>query len=329
MNTGIWTGIAILALVAVLVIWNWWRKKNTQRPLTSLVLLLSKPRDLSADDVREVISTALAIEFDPDNTEATEFVLEMPRPAALVGENGRSFMITIPQGIFMMHCASIPYEHSNEDSVVQTIQDGRLQRVFREHRGWLSCDVMQLIPKGQPDTAQYSTIGQIIAHFAGDDTLGIFCPALRQCNEYSSELRPALLSGNPLTIFDESTTVPVIAMKDDDLELLAAAKEARDRWSEFIAAFTGRKPGDNQYSVKAPFSENGITEWIWVSPTEISDTTVTGTLGNDPNELQGIKYGDQVTVPIDQISDWIYFANGDMIGGFSIKVLQKAMEERG
>lgn len=328
MGTGMWTGIAILALIVALALWYWWRKKSAQPPLVSLVLLLSRPRSVSVGQVRDAISSALGIMFDPDNTEATTFVLELPPAPALTGEHGRSFMIQIPQGMFMMHCASMPYEHSNEERFVRRIQDGRLQRVFREHTGWLSCDALHLNSADQSDAAGYAVIGQIIALFTGDDTLGIVCPAIQRCNEYSPALQPVLVGGNPLAIFEQTTNVPVITIKDDDPELLAAVEEARSRWPEFLAAFTARTPDNDRFSVKVPLSDNGNTEWIWISPTSISDTAVTGTLGNDPNELAHYAYGDEVTIPVDRISDWMIVEDDEIIGGFSLKVLQKAMEKR-
>jgi uncharacterized protein YegJ (DUF2314 family) len=48
---------------------------------------------------------------------------------------------------------------------------------------------------------------------------------------------------------------------------------------------------------------------------------VIGKLGNDPVWATNLKIGDEVTMRISELADWMYLQDGEMVGGFSVKVL--------
>jgi hypothetical protein len=56
-----------------------------------------------------------------------------------------------------------------------------------------------------------------------------------------------------------------------------AKLQAQQNWQEFVQAFANRRPGD-VFFVKAPFSEGGPVEHMWVNVQSMSDQGMAGTL---------------------------------------------------
>ena len=158
MHTGTWIGLGILALVLLWLLWSWWRKRQARNMMTSLVLLLSAPRQMTDDALREIIGRVFNIHFDPLATDATEFIMPLPSSEEFVGVGGRSFFIQIPQGVFIVHNATIPYHGVNEEEAMRTIRDSRLRHILRDHRAWLSVDLLRNNPKERPDIDAYPSI---------------------------------------------------------------------------------------------------------------------------------------------------------------------------
>ncbi|MFT4513071.1 MAG: hypothetical protein ACI89X_000765 [Planctomycetota bacterium] len=46
-------------------------------------------------------------------------------------------------------------------------------------------------------------------------------------------------------------------------------------------------------------------------------------IGNEPVDIEGLELGSKVTRKLGELSDWIYFEDGEMVGGYTVKVLQK------
>jgi uncharacterized protein YegJ (DUF2314 family) len=83
-----------------------------------------------------------------------------------------------------------------------------------------------------------------------------------------------------------------------------------------------------QFSVKAPISSDGITEFIWISVTAMENQMIYGTLANQPVALNGLASGDRVRVPVSTLCDWIYTRDGQDHGGFSIQILSDLADQR-
>lgn len=118
----------------------------------------------------------------------------------------------------------------------------------------------------------------------------------------------------------------VIQADKEDMELYAAQKEAQLSFDYFEDMF-GELKSDSTYhfSVKKEFTDGDITEYMWVSVTDIYDNMITGNLGNEPIEIKNIRYGDLITFYADEITDWMITnsQNDNFEGGFSVKILRE------
>lgn len=130
-----------------------------------------------------------------------------------------------------------------------------------------------------------------------------------------------------------SDTKPtLITVQSDDPEMLAAMQTARDRFPEFwrevaadykrvIPALGGSMVKAYLYDDAAP--QNG--EHMWVSEVEYDGKTITGVLADTPRELRSVRSGQQVSFPLERLSDWFYVEGGKAIGAFTVRLLRTRM----
>ena len=120
----------------------------------------------------------------------------------------------------------------------------------------------------------------------------------------------------------------VVQLGADDPGLVAAAAEAKRRWPEFVAACNEHRPGRKCAVKYAAPIKGGGAEHIWIVVTALGSGTISGTLGNNPVENIGLKYGDAVTIQTDDVRDWLFTDGQSMTGGFSIETLRNAADQR-
>ncbi len=126
----------------------------------------------------------------------------------------------------------------------------------------------------------------------------------------------------------------ITRVPEDDIEMNTAMQKAKDTVDEFITALdaylaeakkTMAKGDEVKYvlfSVKHPFpTDSGGIEHIWVQDPTYANGKFTGTLAVEPVDIKGLKTGQIVDVPKDEISDWIIQDGKTTRGGFTVKVL--------
>ena len=131
--------------------------------------------------------------------------------------------------------------------------------------------------------------------------------------------------------------VQALAQGEHDAALQAAieqarrtADEARSRW--LTARQSERGNWASNWAIKwaAPTLDGGI-EHVWVRPTHWSEFRIEGVLDSQPlHQLEcGRTRGEVVSLPIQELSDWIHAPQGDFArvegreGGFTLAVLDR------
>ena len=130
----------------------------------------------------------------------------------------------------------------------------------------------------------------------------------------------------------------VVLSDYEDPEMRAACQKARDTFRFFWreVAWERRRIvlGLDTAVVKAPFSDGPSrkksrdtpdTEHMWVSDVDFDGRDVTGTMMNTPNWIKSVKQGDDVRVPLEKISDWMYVVGGDVFGAYTVNLLRSRM----
>jgi len=293
--------------------------------LISLVYFLSAPREPKEETIRKCVASALDTDFQDNDPSAEFFVLQFTPPQFedTPFQPVQHFMVRVPEGLFSVLVSHAPYITDPKAFAKDSIRDKRLRSAVENHQAWLSVDLMDE-GNHDPETVSlsYSVIGKILAAMAGPDCLALYCPELQRCNEFDLSLIEILAGGSPLKIFEEPTFEPIIEVSDNDPRMAAAVKKAIKRWPEFVEAFEDDLDNAEKFIIKAEFSENEISEYMWVTVTSMEDDVICGVLMNDPHELLDVHRGAEVEVSLKDLNDWLFPGPDDVpVGGFTLEVL--------
>jgi uncharacterized protein YegJ (DUF2314 family) len=99
-----------------------------------------------------------------------------------------------------------------------------------------------------------------------------------------------------------------------------AVIEARKTVGKFIVALKHPAPGQQDFEVKKPFIQGNQVEHIWLSDVRFVGNRFQGQVDNQPRNIRGLKLGQLVSVNPNEISDWLYVDNGNLVGGYTVRV---------
>ena len=78
-------------------------------------------------------------------------------------------------------------------------------------------------------------------------------------------------------------------------------------------------------SAKKRKSDEPQVEQMWVNEISFDGKLVKGVLINSPNWLKSVEQGDDVEVPIQGISDWMYSVDDRVYGAYTVNLMRKRM----
>lgn len=315
-----WWGISIaVVLIAVGAGFIFWRRRRDRHRLISFVALTSEPVELDPTVLAKVAGRVWKADLGDGSSEGDDGFVTGVGPMTTLVHGERMYLIN-----------SIPTTYVEEvDKVADAIPDLRIRELFRQHHAWFSCDAMGVDGSTDDVTVKdwYRRLGRLFAELFDERALLIFLPDTGLAFPINEETEAALRSKDPIAALQETLTVPLIEVKDDDPLMIKAVKAARETWPKFVAAFEAGA-GEN-FAIKAPVSRDGNTEFIWITVTTIEGDRVYGTLANDPNNLGKLKYGSKVSVQSGELNDWGYIdPKGTFVGGYTIEAVKRASRRK-
>lgn len=139
----------------------------------------------------------------------------------------------------------------------------------------------------------------------------------------------------------EAQPSKVFLFDNDDAAMQRAYETARANFRYFWREVHWERrrivPALDLAAVKAPFSDGGKgkrrkdepeVEHMWMSEIDFDGETVFGILINSPNWLTTVKEGDEVGVPFETISDWMYAIDQVVYGAFTVNLLRSRMGKK-
>jgi uncharacterized protein YegJ (DUF2314 family) len=102
-------------------------------------------------------------------------------------------------------------------------------------------------------------------------------------------------------------------------EMHRAVDRARKTVHQFIAALQHPTAGQKDFEVKKPFVAGNQIEHIWLSDVQFIGNRFQGKIDDQPRKIPGLKFGQLVSVNPNEISDWLYVDNGNLVGGYTIR----------
>lgn len=119
------------------------------------------------------------------------------------------------------------------------------------------------------------------------------------------------------------TTDSIVGASSGDTEMTAARTRARKAFFAQETHFRGGLEFKEHLLVKAPFVQGDQTEYMWVEVVKWGAKEVEGILTSDPFYVKKLHAGSRVTVPLEDIYDYIlYHPDGTEEGNESGKVLE-------
>ncbi|HJZ90484.1 MAG TPA: DUF2314 domain-containing protein [Gemmataceae bacterium] len=311
----IWVVLGVIVALAAGGIVYWRLRRRRRHRLISLVGLLREPVTFDPAVLAKVAGKAWNADLGDGESEGADGFVAGAGIMNTIVHDGRMILInSFPK----------PYVEDPEEAA-EGIPDLRVRSLFREHRAWFSCDALGVDHSTPEDEVRswYQSLGKLFVGLLDENCLLIFLPDTSQGFPVNEDTEAALRSLDPVEELCRSSTVPIIEVSDDDPLMKEAVARARREWPKFVSAFEANA-GEN-FSVKAPVSHSGNTEFIWITVTAIEGESVFGKLANDPGDLGPLRLGSKVTVPVANLNDWCYLdAEGKLNGGFTIEAVQKA-----
>jgi uncharacterized protein YegJ (DUF2314 family) len=310
----IWVAVGVPVAVAVGLLYWWFRRRRRSR-LISFVALLREPFSFDPTVLARQAGKAWNADLGDGNSEGANGCVAGGEISSMIMYGGRFHLInTFPT----------PYVEDPEKAT-RDIQDKRIRGLFGEHKAWFSCDALGIDGTTPEEEVRewYRRLGRLFAELLDENCLLVLVPDTNRAYPINEDTEAALRSEDPVRALQESLTVPIIEVADNDPLMRQAVEKARQGWPQFVAAYDAGA-GEN-FSVKAPVTHSGNTEFIWISVTSVEGERVYGTLANDPGDLGPLQLGSKVSVPVAELNDWAFIdAGGNMAGGFTIEAVQQA-----
>lgn len=275
-------------------------------PEVELILMLAEPIDVDFDMISLAANRAFDVASPSDASAAQcavedeDIVLHVAGHELRIGECPKRY-VNDPTGL-------LDARHPAE-----------VREAVGRHQAFLEVCLTRLRP-GADLGDLCRRIGSLLIRLAGAKPTALYVPKGDHAHVWDTALKQRITGDQAEEILAGRTPEKMVCIDDDDPAMQAAVAEARRRWPEFVAAF--HKRTDRQtFIIKAPFTENDQTEFMWVVVDGIGDQIVSGYLANAPVNLRGYAEGDYVQVRLSDLNDWAYGQDGPEVGGFTMKVL--------
>lgn len=114
----------------------------------------------------------------------------------------------------------------------------------------------------------------------------------------------------------------------DEAEMEAAIQQARASFSEFEKRLANPERGDAGFAIKVKITDGDEGEHFWLQEVRpLGDGKYSGIVANEPSSVRSVRYGQRITFPFEDVSDWMYAHNGVVQGNYTLRVLLKTLPD--
>ena len=115
-----------------------------------------------------------------------------------------------------------------------------------------------------------------------------------------------------------------VAFSGEDAEMDTAIREAKRTFGRFLDAFLSPAEEQRAFLVKVAFCDEERVEHIWIADLDFSAQKPRGVIANEP-QIPGLRYMEPVEFDPSQITDWMYINHGNLVGGYTTRVIRGRM----
>jgi len=113
----------------------------------------------------------------------------------------------------------------------------------------------------------------------------------------------------------------LVPVDGGDQRMLEAINMARQSLKQFLETFFAPKPNQKSFLLKVAFNDQDQTEHIWLADLDLVSSPPTGVVANEPS-ISTVEFMQRVSFAAGEITDWMYYEDDRLVGGFTTKVLQ-------
>lgn len=116
---------------------------------------------------------------------------------------------------------------------------------------------------------------------------------------------------------------PVVQYSTEDREMNAAIEQARGSLPHFFEQLSDQDVPIESYALKVavPTTTRPGAEHIWMMSFRPEGDELIGIVGNEPNDVEGMRRGDEYRFSLSAVSDWNYWSGGKLHGAYTIRVM--------
>src|SRR6266568_3165951 len=125
------------------------------------------------------------------------------------------------------------------------------------------------------------------------------------------------------TLMDKARRDQVVLVENDDADMAAAFRKARETLPEFLALARAPRPTATKLAVKVAIPAGDGNEYFWLTPFAPRGDQYAGRVNNSPRSAKQVKFGQVVEFSEAEIVDWLYMEGGKMRGNFTACAMLK------
>ncbi|NHZ79047.1 DUF2314 domain-containing protein [Massilia sp. CCM 8695] len=117
----------------------------------------------------------------------------------------------------------------------------------------------------------------------------------------------------------------VVMIKNESPVMAAAITKAHASLDTFLATHAKPPAGADMFRLKVKITDENGSEHMWVMPFKQTSSGFSGTIANDPEIVESVENGEEITFKRADISDWGYVQNGKQKGSFTVCAMFNTM----
>jgi uncharacterized protein YegJ (DUF2314 family) len=125
------------------------------------------------------------------------------------------------------------------------------------------------------------------------------------------------------TLMDKARRDEVVLVANDDADMAAAFRKARETLPEFLALARAPQSTASKLAVKIAIPDGDGNEYFWLNQFAPHGNKYTGRINNTPRSAKQVTFGQVVEFSEDEIVDWLYMEDGKMRGNFTACAMLK------
>ncbi len=108
--------------------------------------------------------------------------------------------------------------------------------------------------------------------------------------------------------------------KQEEVTLDSLGQVANANFADFRKAFAEQKAGTSNFFVKEKYvNDVNREEHLWIRDITAKGDTLFGIVDSEPRVTREVKHNDTIVIDPARISDWMYYDNGKLVGGYTLR----------